>query len=351
MKLDDFASAAAIGRLKLLITQPEERLPISLLKAIEEAAPENIIGRRAASVFAMSHFCERKNKYESHINLKANEIRDYSEKLSRQLDLDPSIISRVLLSPISNYHEALDRLRGSDLKEIPVMIGEDAWAIVKSLLRYNRQPEPLLEFTLGAGQLMSANLFQAELAISRSHEYLHLPCIVVHTLQTFTNNALYAVSGMQRDLQSNLVINPETPVFDFSEIRPLEQLFSALKPGDGAIADSIIQDLSNLPREERKERVLEITDLLRDFGATPTKIAFGEGMPRRYAEISAATIGLILPPIGWMLGFFQIGESVSTWFRDVDRIKRLGPDTKASYQKIEFLQRLRGVAWLSEKQF
>ena len=70
----------------------------------------------------------------------------------------------------------------------------------------------------------------------------------------------------------------------------------------------------------------------------------------RYAQIIINALGLCIPFLGNIISGAALFDETAAWYRDVERIKRLGNDVVRSRQQVELLSHIRKVAWLSEKQ-
>ena len=345
---DILAAAAAGGLLRLLITHPEEDLPLSLLRAVGERSRESIIGRHAGAAFAMATLARRERDFSKTLGDQRPLVRPLTRQLATKLDVDPKALERLFLEPVATYHQALDRLNGADIKGLIPSFGLDAWAVTKAALKGRGVPDLDLEFLTAAHQMRVADLFGSELAVSDSQKFLHFPCHTLHVLQASTqNDVLLGLAGEESHLP--FFINPSTPIYEFSETRPIDELIKAMKPGDSIIAKSILSDLAALPADEREARVLQINDLVREFGAQPSSRIIGDGMAPRYAVILANLLGLFVEPLGTLLSVTQVLDGGSGWFRDAMRFKIFGSNVARTRRQIEMLRRVRGVAWLSEK--
>jgi hypothetical protein len=179
--VDDLADAAARGRLRLLVTQPEERLPLHLLQAVQERTQNAIIGRRAASTFAMATYAARAERLEKLGVLKGS-IGFIGQAIAQAMGIDRGTIERVLLEPIASRYRALEALRQNDLKALPSDFGRDTWNLVRSLIASPAVPDLELEFLIGGIMVSVANLFEAELAIANPRSPFLFPAHVVSTL-------------------------------------------------------------------------------------------------------------------------------------------------------------------------
>jgi hypothetical protein len=347
---NDIATAAERGRLHLLVTQPEERLPLRLLEVVQERSPGSIIGRRASSVYAMAVLRRRMDDFCQRWPNWRNEARPLAAALQPLLGVDQAVAERILLEPVATYHDALGRLVGRDLKALPTYIGEDAWSVVKSGLKGS--DDLAFEFLVANTQMAMANVFGAELAVSDKQRFLHLPCSMLGIIHA-ASGAPMSSAATQTDFDPkqspSIFINPATPIFDFSQIHPISRLLDLVAPGDAMIAKSILDDLAALPDEAREARIVEMVDILAAFGAKPSDVVIGDGMISQYARIIVQVIGPFMPFLGGFLGAAQLADDVAGWFSTAGKIKALGEDVAQSRRQIELLRRMRPVAWLSQR--
>jgi hypothetical protein len=248
LDVDDLADAAARGRLRLLVTQPEERLPLHLLQAVQERTQNAIIGRRAASTFAMATYAARAERLEKLGVLKGS-IRFIGEAIAQAMGIDRGTIERVLLEPIASRYRALEALRQNDLKALPSDFGRDTWNLVRSLIASPTVPDLELEFLIGGIMVSVATLFEAELAIGNPRSPFLFPAHVLSTSYGMYDGPLAPALAQVEEAaaKNNLMIYPEGPLFEFSERRRLSELLDIVGPGrTAAIAHSIFADLAQI---------------------------------------------------------------------------------------------------------
>jgi hypothetical protein len=348
--VNDLADAAARGRLRLLVTQPEERLPLHLLQAVQERTQNAIIGRRAASVFAMATYAARAESIEKLGALKGT-TGFVGKAIAHATGIDRGTIERIIFEPIASRYRALEALRNNDLKALPNDMGRDTWALVQSLVANPAMPNLELEFLISGLMVSGSNLFETELAIANPRSPLLFPAHVLSTSYAMYDGPLApALARVGTTTPNNLMVYPEGPLFEFSEQRGLGELLDLVEPGQSAaIAHSIFSDLARLPEDQRSQRILQINDILHDLGAVPSGHVVGGGMIGRYAKIIVDALALFIPILSVVAGGLGLADETIAWYRDAARIKKLGEDMARSRQQVELLSRVRKVAWLSEK--
>jgi hypothetical protein len=349
--VDDFAEAAARGRLRLLVTQPEERLPLHLLQAIQERTKGAIIGRRAGSTFAMATYAQRADRLEK-LGVSSGSLGFIGHAISQAMKVDRGMIERVLLEPIASRYRALEALRHNDLKALPHDFGRDTWDLVRSLVAGGNLQDLELEFLISGNMVSVANLFESELAIGGTRSPFLFPAHVVSTSYAMYRGPLAPALAQVKDsaIKNNLMVYPEGPLFEFSELRRLGELLDIVGPGQQSeIARSIFTDLAKIPEDERSQRILMINDIMHSYGALPSDQVIGSGMAARYAKIIIDALGPFIPVLGNVASGLELADEVGAWYRDTERMKKLGEDIARSRRQIELLSGVRKVAWLSEK--
>jgi hypothetical protein len=350
LNVDDFAEGAARGRLRLLVTQPEERLPLHLLQAVQERTTGAIIGRRAGSTFAMATYAERADRLEK-LGVLRGSLGFIGRAIAQAMMIDREMIERVLLEPVASRYRALEALRHNDLKALPRDFGRDTWELVRSLAGGNL-PDLELEFLIGGGMVSIANLFDSELAIGSARSPLLFPAHVVSTSYAMYQGPLAPALAQAKDssTKNNLMVYPEGPLFEFSEFRRLGELLDVVGSGQQSeIAHSIFADLAKISEDERSQRILMINDIMHGFGALPSDQVIGSGMAARYAKIIVDGLGLFIPFLGNVASGLELADEIGAWYRDAERMKKLGDNVERSRRQIELLSRVRKVAWLSEQ--
>lgn len=224
---------------------------------------------------------------------------------------------------------------------------------MRSLIASPAVPDLELEFLIGGIMVSVANLFEAELAIGSPRSPFLFPTHVVSTSYGMYDGPLAPALAQveQRAAKNNLMVYPEGPLFEFSERRRLSELLDVVGSGrTAAIGHSIFADLAQIPEDERSQRILMINDIVHDFGALPSTHVIGGGMATRYARIIIHALGLFIPIFGNVASGLGLLDETAAWYRDAERIKKLGEDVVRSRQQVELLSRVRKIALLSEKQ-
>jgi hypothetical protein len=354
LREDDYAEAAARGRLHLLVTQPEERLPLRLLQAVQERSRTAIIGRRASTAFAMATLSDRMKQFREHVPDVDLLTSVGAKSLEKVFGVERGTAERVLAAPIADYYDALGALRHKDLKALPYRRGEDALAFARAILRGHDLPDLRLEFHAASNMVGIGNLFGAEVALGQVRSPFAFPAHLTSTLFALFGNELPVETPLVGDEKpqhdhSVIRVYPEGPLFEFSETRPLAELLDVVDSKSAAVAGSIFSDLARLPEEEREARIRAINDIVHAFGALPSERIIGKGMAARHANLIVQGLGLIIPLVGSIVGSMQLLDGVLAFFRDTERLKTLGEDVARSRRQVELLRQIRKVAWLDER--
>jgi hypothetical protein len=350
----DFIEAARRGRLRVIITQPEERLPIPLLEKIEAEAPHAVIGRRASTCFAIARLAQDKLSFESLFDESKEMLRSFAGQLAQHTGVSRDVVERTFSLPIARYYDALTRIRFNDLKCIDLHLGDTVWALTQAVLRNRQLPNLALEFRTGGQWTTISSLFDAELAISGTPDPFGFPANATSLFSSFLPTAGGAESGRVAGVSPRIFEYPEGPLFSFSRTRPLEQLLEAIGSGDETqIARTIFNDLAGLPVDQRRDRITQINDVVAQYGGVRTKRKIGSGtqvgVAHLLAQLGVSIAGALFAPVSWAQTLYQMAKGSGGIWRDRELINSLGDDFETKERQVQLLQRVRRIAWLSEE--
>lgn len=349
---NDFAEAAARGKLQLLVTQPEERLPFGLLREVEEANPNAIIGRRASAAYAMSHFANRFERFERRPAETRELIAFAGEKISEAFEVERDAMERIISSPVSDYYTALERLRHNDLKAISIHGADDAFAFAKQVYGGQELPDLRLEFSFANNMTTIGGVFDAEVALGKQTSPLAFPADLCSTLYSLFGEGFAAHLQNAESATPTIdpqAIHPEGPLFEFSQTRPLSEMLDLIGKADTPIASSLLSDLARLEGDARTDRIKAINDVVDAYGGSPTNNVIGEGMPNRFAKWMVGAFGAFIPPIAAILTASQLADEAVGFASDLRAMKELDDDVPKIRSQVELLSKTRKIARLTEK--
>jgi hypothetical protein len=351
---DDFAEAARRGRLKVLVTQPEERLSLPLLQKLELEAPGSVIGRKAGTCYAMARLAHDKIAFEKASDGYNATFRDGAAWLTTQFGITRELAERLTCLPLIRYYDAITSLRYNDLKLFDISLGEKIWQLTQHILSGRQVPNLALEFQISGNWTSISALFDAELAISGIRSPMNFPA---HFSSIFSSLSPLHVTASPKQ-PAAICQYPEAPIFDFSHSRPLSELLDAVGSNDQTrVARTIFNELAGLTAEERDRRIVHINNVLKNYGGARSKQYIGQGMELQTAILVASIIASIFGDVyggfGWALTIFlglKGGRDLfATYSRNQKILTELGSDKAAVKEQLRLLQEIRLVASLSER--
>lgn len=350
---DDLAEAARRGRLKLLVTQPEERISLPLLQKLELEASGSVIGRKAGTCYAMARLARDKIAFEKASAGYSAIFRNGAAWLTTQFGITRELAERLTCLPLIRYYDATTSLRYNDLKLLDISLGEKIWQLTQHILNGRQLPNLALEFQISGNWTSISALFEAELAISGIRSPFNFPA---HLSSVFSS--LSPLSAMKiAEQPASIFQYPEAPIFDFSQLRPLSELLDAVGSNDSTrVARTIFNELAGLSEEERDRRIVDINNVLKNYGGVRSQQYIGRGMALQIAELITSIIfsivGDVYAGVGWalttVLGFKGGYDLLANYSRNQKIFTKLGSDKAVVKEQLRLLQQIRLVASLSE---
>lgn len=121
MDQKDLLEIAGAGRLKIVTTQPDERLHVPFLDALHERAPEAILGRRTTAALLLAEVTQTASLYRLDDPACTPGVRALCGLLAPALKISPDELSRALLWPLEARRAGLMNVLDRGSKGSPVV--------------------------------------------------------------------------------------------------------------------------------------------------------------------------------------------------------------------------------------
>ncbi len=107
---DDLLQLVGTGRLRILLTQPEERLNIPFLEAAGERSPDVIIGRRTAAAMIAADLVQTADRYSLNNPDHFAAIGQLAKMLAEKAELPAALVLRQMMWPIEARRDTVAAL-------------------------------------------------------------------------------------------------------------------------------------------------------------------------------------------------------------------------------------------------
>ena len=130
----DLLDLIASGRLKILLTQAEERLNLSFLSAAAERSPTAIIGRRTAAAMLIAYVIHTAERYRLNDHKHYSEIGQLSRAIAEKSDLPINKVLQFMLWPVEARRRAVGALLDRGTKGVmPIGMGPYFALLIKRI--------------------------------------------------------------------------------------------------------------------------------------------------------------------------------------------------------------------------
>jgi hypothetical protein len=348
----DLLMLAGSGRLKFISTQPEERLRLPFLEALDDQAPQTIMGRRTAALLLIADIARSADSYRPRDPAFYPALRELSETLAPHVGLTPPACLRAVLWPLTARRQSLYGLMERGTKS---GLGIELAKILAEAIQAATKVDIALEAMVAServhlGHALNATVFGAldePGAITASATALGQE---MNFYQSFNTSVAAAWVGNERRRADGVEILPPIPLLEFDPKIPIAEVLE-----DGALSSTrvqgraLIKRIADLPQEARQEEVNRLVDALRLRGRRREGAVFTLDNLDTGVALGSLVGHFTYPPIA---GVAHAMAPVLRQLRRVPAVDRmlqiLAEDLlkPGSNQDLEFLSRISRVAQL-----
>lgn len=331
---EDLLAVASSGRLQFVMTQPEERLNLRLLYAIEERAPQAVLGRRTTAALLLSSVVNAASDYKLASPGHSYVLKAVSEGLAPIWSLSASDLLRLLLWPLQARRQALNGLMDRGSKGSPAIgLSQILAGIIKCRHGKDLALETMfLSERVHIGHALNATVFPS---LNEPEGWRALMAAMGEELNFFQSfNTRIAASwiGNQKRRAAREVVLPPISMFEFDSAIPIAEFLndtswsSTRQAGHG-----LFTRLSNLPADLRSEEIEKLKTRFRDKG---------RWHPRQLISFDTVDTGLglaslfgffVYPPLS---GLAKLASPVLERLRQDARIDAFLADITADMQSL-----------------
>ncbi|WP_374035900.1 hypothetical protein ACETK8_10035 [Brevundimonas staleyi] len=338
------------GRLRIVSTQPEERLDIPFLDAVTERAPTALFGRRTTAALLMADVAQTAEIS----RLNDRRLREIAGPLvkgvSELIGGSPDALMQALFWPLQARRGALQSTLDLGSKAGPALgLGRALAEQIKASGGVDVELELMLfSETVHIGHALNATVYPG---LDQPSGDVRLMSMIGQDLnfhRGFNRAIVAAWASNERRRAEGVTVMPPLPLFEFEHV-PIEEFLEDTRLGSTRRSGrALMARLADLPDGARADEVQKLVADLR-------KLERGEGTRLLSFEtldtgLSLAGIigGFVYPPLAGLLG---IGKPAVERLRNIPAVDRFvdeflddaAPMTRRN-SDLDFLSRIKRVA-------
>jgi hypothetical protein len=352
---DDLLTLVVAGRLKIVSTQPEERLRLPFLEAVAERRPDAIMGRRAAALLLLADVAQTADRYRLRDPVHYPALRELSEAIAPSLGLTPPSLLRGLLWPLNARRRSLQGLLEEGSKRGPAL--HLAEILAEAAPAENEVGVRLTAMGLSERTHLAHAMNATVLgALGEPPGCVALMAALGHELnfyRSFNTAIASAWAANERRKANGVTILPPIPVFDFQARVPItEFLAEASLASTRAQGRALMARLAELPEDARGVEIDALADQLRTAGRRRDGAVMTFDNLDTAVAVASILMAFVYPPLA---GLWKGGQVVLDRLRRVPAIDKMvqamAEDTVATFgsnQDLPFLSKVQRVAQLKQ---
>ena len=346
----DLLEMVSAGRLRILSTQPEERLDVPFLEEAYERNPQAVFGRRTTASLLLANVAHMAEQSLLNDPALLPGLSEFSRECGPIIGVDPNEILRALLWPMGSRRGSLPGLLDHGSKGGPVNS-------LSRLISDRVQEETGLDIVLEAyiygepvhiGHAIDATVFGP---VDEPTLHYTLKSVLAGYLNLHKNfTATLADSWIRNEQRKSNAREtlPAVQVFEFDRYIPIQEIID-----DSSLSStrqqgrSLYARLANLNDEERAQEIIQLNARLREISRNKASRILDVRTLETGAALAFLFATIPCPPI---MGLFDVGSRAATRLRHnrkVDELmSRLEEIVQSNNSKMEldFLSKIDRVA-------
>lgn len=265
----DLLDLVAAGRLRIVSTQPEERLHLPCLEEIAERNPGAVIGRRSAALLLLADVASTAEHYRLDDARFRSALQAIAEHLAPRVHLSPQTVLRLLLWPSVARRQSLHPILEQGTKAGPA--AELAEALSEAVAHASgveiRLQAMVLSERVHVGHALEATVFPA---LDEPAAFAPLMQAIGQELnfyRGFNTDIVAAWAANERRRREGVEILPAIPLLEFDPKTPISEILEAGRlPSTRAKGRALIARLANMAPADRPDAIDALADRLRHVG-------------------------------------------------------------------------------------
>ncbi len=349
----EFLQLIESGRLKFVLTGPEQRTQIRMLEQAFEISPDAVIGRRHVASVLMNDIVRTASEYKLNDPSFLADFPKLSMALSEGLGIRAEDITALLLWPIAALRGAVVPLTDHGARGLPSFGVNNGMA---DYLLHSTGHDRRLEMSVPAIPVHLAHAFGAT-AIAPTDQaepvtaYQLSIADRLNFYRSFNIRIAAVWAANERRKESRVPVLPALPLFEFEVDVPMRELLTATALGsDRRKGRALISRLADLPLDAREAEVSKLASELRRLKGRQAGLFSLESFEDMSPILELFT-GVAVPPYHSVKGFIERVKKTARRKPAVDcfldGIERDLAEGQGKNQDIDFLQKVDRIATLN----
>lgn len=347
----DLLDLISAGRLKLLLTQAEERLNVPFLAAAGERSPTAIVGRRTAAAMLLADIVHTADEFRLNDPGYFAAIGELSRALAAQSGLPADKVLQFLLWPLEARRSAIGPFltRGSK-GVLPIGLGPHFGLMLKKLTGKDLELEAgMVSEKVHIAHAIRATAFPMREEPVGLHNIANSIGDALNFYRSFNTKIAASWTGNVERKNQGKVLLPPLPILEFDGAAPISDVLQATeRPVMRNRARALFGRLADMTEEQRSREVDELNASLRRF-SRPAGIMSLDTADTA-VSVAALAYGFVYPPLAGLghlaAQLLEIGRRSPT----IDKLMEdIGADLfpgREKQRELDFLSRISRVATL-----
>jgi hypothetical protein len=353
---NELLSLIELGRVKIVMTQAEERLNLPFLEAASERNPTAIIGRRATAALLIADIVQTSDEYRLAKPDARYGVAELAKFFSTAANIPVEEVQRLLMWPVEARRAALQPLLDRGSKGIaPVSL---APFLARNIKRATEKDVELLALVgserVHIGHALNATVFPNLYEPGGVSILMNAMAEGLNFFRSFNTRIAASWAANEDRRYAGKAIMPAIPLFEFEPGVPMKEFLDSVRfSSTRNQGNALFGRLAEMPDEQRAVEVIKLeADLRKRFKTRDTVLSF-----ESLADTGASIGGILLPFTYWpVAGLRAIGVQLKDAARNIPVMDRLIADIERDLfsavgrnQEIDFLSRINRVATLKKK--
>ncbi|MBV8773408.1 MAG: hypothetical protein JO166_13930 [Deltaproteobacteria bacterium] len=350
----DLLDLIACDRLKILLTQAEERLNIPFLSAAAERSPTAIIGRRTAAAMLIADVVHTADRYRLNDRNHYAEIGQLSRAIAEKSGLPVNKVLQFILWPVEARRSAIGALLGRGTKGVlPIGMGPYFAMLIKKISGKDLDLEALMvSEKVHIAHAIGATCFPMREDPPGLHGLANIMGDAFNFFRSFNTEIAASWVGNVERKQQGKVLLPPLPILEFDAEVPIGEVLPATdRPVMRNRGRALFSRLADMTEEQREEEIRALNAQLRRFGK-PSGIMSLDTLDTAVSAVATA-IGAPYPPLAGLAHvgaqFFEIGKRHPAVDRFLEAVRIDLFPAGARRRELDFLSRISRAASLKTR--
>jgi len=347
----DLLDLISSGRLKLLLSQAEERLNVSFLSAAAERSPTAIIGRRTAAAMLLADIVQTADEFRLNDPSHFAEIGELSRVLAAKSGFAADKVLQFLMWPVDARRSAISPFLGRGTKGVlPIGLGPHLGLLIKKLTGKDLDLEAVMvSEKVHIAHAIGATAFPMRQEPVGLHNIANSIGDALNFFRSFNTNVAAAWAANVERKKQGKVLLPPLPILEFDRAASMRDVLEATeRPVMRNRAQALFSRLADMPEERRAKEIDELNAALRRFGK-PAGIMSLDTVDTA-VSVAATAYSFVYPPVA---GLMHIGAQLLELGRRNPSLDKFMEDLSSDLfpgrerqRELDFLSRISRVATL-----